>query len=201
MAKAEELSGRCVRYENLSVERIVQAFCLKRLNDSFYENLEMNFGASHLIQTSALLKKDSKRHLNGVLTLHAAHKACPETYFLDCHASPRSEVQICNARVRANATGNGRAQRPLQSSGRISPTRVRTRHLCLSFLQASKGIWGLFSKVSDPTLPVQQDHYRQYEAAAESIIEQLREALELTAEDLRRQKPLKTRFERLEGGM
>ena len=52
----------------------------------------MNFGASHLVQTSALLKKDSKRHLNGVLTLHAAPKGSADNYASDSHASPRSEV-------------------------------------------------------------------------------------------------------------
>lgn len=66
------------------------SLCLRRGAPNGQTN--MNFGASHLIQTSALLKKDSKRQLSGVLTLHAAPKGSADLNSFDFHASPRSEV-------------------------------------------------------------------------------------------------------------
>lgn len=64
-------------------------------------------------------------------------------------------------------------------------------------LQVSKSIWGLFPEDSNSlSLLVEQAAFRQYEAAAEMIIEQLREALGFSAEELRRHKCFKHRFER-----
>lgn len=52
----------------------------------------MNFGASHLGQTTAVLRKDAKRMTITLPIVHAAPKSLAEAFRLDLHSSPRSEV-------------------------------------------------------------------------------------------------------------
>ena len=61
-------------------------------------------------------------------------------------------------------------------------------------LQVSRSMWGFFP--NDSALLVEQAYFRKYEAAAELVIEQLREVLGFTAEELRRHKSFKQNFER-----
>lgn len=64
-------------------------------------------------------------------------------------------------------------------------------------LQLSRSLWQAFADSFEPrSLLVEQADFRQYEIAAEIIMEQLRETMELSIDELRRHKDFKWNFER-----